>query len=128
MGESPLNAVFFAVPSIINCSHFLRSTFLDFTFILESVADNRAPPVTEVIPDEANDVSEDGIEVVKEAKINEAEITSDAQFKEYATALLKKAFGADYDEAKAMGVVDGLTAKYDGDYGAMVGALQSSIG
>ena len=63
-----------------------------------------------------------------ESVVAEAEITSDDQFKEYATALLKKAFGADYDEAKAMEVVDGLTAKYDGDYGAMVGALQSSIG
>jgi len=65
---------------------------------------------------------------IDESVVNEAEITSDDQFKEYATALLKKAFGADYDEAKAMEVVDGLTAKYDGDYGAMVGALQSSIG
>ena len=65
---------------------------------------------------------------VYESVVAEAEITSDDQFKEYATALLKKAFGADYDEAKAMEVVDGLTAKYDGDYGAMVGALQSSIG
>ena len=65
---------------------------------------------------------------VYESVVAEAEITSDDQFKEYATALLKKAFGADYDEAKAMEVVDSLTAKYDGDYGAMVGALQSSIG
>jgi len=86
--------------------------------------------VTEVIPDEANGVSEDGIEIplVKEAKINEEDITSDDQFKEYATALLKKAFGDDYDEAKAMEVVDGLISKHDGDYGAMIGALQSSIG
>ena len=86
--------------------------------------------VTEVIPDEANDVSEDGIEIplVKEANVNEEDITSDDQFKEYATAILKKAFGADYDEAKATDVIDGLISKHDGDYGAMVGALQSTMG
>jgi hypothetical protein len=86
--------------------------------------------VTTVIPDEANSVSEDGIEIplVKEAKINEEDITSDDQFKEYATAILKKAFGADFDEAKATDVIDGLISKHDGDYGAMVGALQSSMG
>ena len=103
--------------------------------------------VTEVIPDEANDVSEDGIEIplVKEEvfaddsiadkfrkiaanKLNEAEITSDDQFKEYAMKMLKDAFGADFDETKATEVADGLIKKYDGDYGAMVGALQSSMG
>ena len=86
--------------------------------------------ITKVIPDEANDVSEDGIEIplVKEAKINEEDITSDDQFKEYAMKMLKDAFGADFDEAKATDVADGLIKKYDGDYGAMVGALQSTMG
>ena len=108
--------------------------------------------VTEVIPDEANDVSEDGIEIplVKEeeevladdsiaekfrkiatnklGKVNEADITSDDQFKEYAMKMLKDAFGADFDEAKATETADGLISKYDGDYGAMVGALQSTMG
>jgi len=106
--------------------------------------------VTEVIPDEANDVSEDGIEIplVKEevfaddsiaekfrkiainklGKVNEADITSDDQFKEYAMKMLKDAFGADFDETKATEVADGLISKYDEDYGAMVGALQSTMG
>ena len=106
--------------------------------------------VTEVIPDEANDVSEDGIEIplVKEevfaddsiadkfrkiatnklGKVNEAEITSADQFKEYAMKMLKDAFGADFDEAKATEVADGLISKYGEDYGAMVGALQSTMG
>ena len=106
--------------------------------------------VTEVIPDEANDVSEDGIEIplVKEevfaddsiadkfrkiatnklGKVNEAEITSADQFKEYAMKMLKDAFGADFDEAKATDVADGLISKYGEDYGAMVGALQSTMG
>jgi hypothetical protein len=86
--------------------------------------------ITKVIPDEANDVSEDGIEIplVKEAKINEEDITSDDQFKEYAMKMLKDAFGDDFDEAKATDVADGLIKKYAGDYGAMVGALQSTMG
>ena len=106
--------------------------------------------VTEVIPDEANDVSEDGIEIplVKEevladdsiaekfrkiainklGKVNEADITSDDQFKEYAMKMLKDAFGADFDETKATEVADGLISKYGEDYGAMVGALQSTMG
>jgi len=66
--------------------------------------------------------------VVVESTINEKDITSDEQFKEYAEAMLKKAFGDDYDEDKAQDVVDGLISKYSGDYGAMVGALQSSMG
>ena len=65
---------------------------------------------------------------LKESVVNEEDITSDDQFKEYATAILKKAFGADFDEAKATEVIDGLISKHDGDYGAMVGALQSSLG
>ena len=106
--------------------------------------------VTEVIPDEANDVSEDGIEIplVKEevfaddsiadkfrkiatnklGKVNEAEIKSADEFKEYAMKMLKDAFGADFDEAKATEVADGLISKYGEDYGAMVGALQSTMG
>ena len=105
--------------------------------------------VTEVIPDEANDVSKDGIEIplVKEEVleddsiaekfrkiaintfgVNEAEITSDEQFKDYATNLLKDAFGDDYDEKKATSVIDGLISTHKEDYGAMVGALQSSMG
>jgi hypothetical protein len=86
--------------------------------------------ITKVIPDEANDVSEDGIEIplVKEAKLNEEDITSDDQFKEYAMKMLKDAFGADFDEAVATKTADGLIKKYAGDYGAMVGALQSTMG
>ena len=104
--------------------------------------------ITEVIPDEAND-PKDAIEIplVKEEeevfaddsiaekfrkiaanKLNEADITSDDQFKEYAMKMLKDAFGADFDEAKATDVADGLIKKYSGDYGAMVGALQSTMG
>lgn len=64
---------------------------------------------------------------VQESVVNEAEIKSDDEFKEYAFTVLQKAFGNDFDESKAEEVVDGLISKYSGDYGAMVGALQSSL-
>jgi hypothetical protein len=83
--------------------------------------------ITDVVKGEGDDIA-DGTEVVKEAKVAEKEITNDADFKDYAFAILKDAHGDKFDEAKAMEVVDGLKDKYKGDYGAMVGALQSSMG
>jgi hypothetical protein len=65
---------------------------------------------------------------VAESVVNEAEVKSDDEFKEYAMTVLKKAFGADFDEAKAEEVVDGILKKCDGDYGAAVGMLTSSLG
>ncbi|NND24131.1 MAG: hypothetical protein HKN86_05490 [Acidimicrobiia bacterium] len=67
-------------------------------------------------------------EYIEESVVNEAEVTSDEEFKEYAFSVLQKAFGDDFDEAKAQEVVDGLISKNSGDYGAMVGALKSSLG
>ena len=45
-----------------------------------------------------------------------------------AGAILKDAFGDDFDETKATETADGLLKKYGEDYGAMVGALQSTMG
>jgi len=67
-------------------------------------------------------------ESVNESTITEAEIKSDEEFQEYAFTVLKKAFGDDFDEAKAQEVVDGILKKCDGDYGACVGMLTSSLG
>ena len=105
--------------------------------------------ITEVVPDEAND-PKDATVVVKEeeevlpddsiaekfrkiaankiGKLNEKEIKSADEFKEYAMAILKDAFGEDFDEEKATKTADGLLDKYGEDYGAMVGALQSTMG
>ena len=66
--------------------------------------------------------------IVIEAKINEEDINSDDQFKEYAMTVLKGAFKDDFDEAKANDVIDGILGKVDGDYGAAVGMLTSSLG
>ena len=65
---------------------------------------------------------------IKESAVTEAEVKSDDDFKEYAFAVLQKAFGDKFDEEKAQEIVDGLISKHEGDYGAMVGALQSSLG
>jgi hypothetical protein len=65
---------------------------------------------------------------IKESVVNEAEIKSDDEFKEYAFTVLKKAFGDDFDEAKGQEIVDGILSKSDGDYGAAVGMLTSSLG
>ena len=69
-----------------------------------------------------------GITATFESIVNEAEVSSDDEFKEYAMAVLKKAFGDDFDEAKAGEVVDGILKKCGDDYGAAVGMLTSSLG
>jgi hypothetical protein len=71
------------------------------------------------------DVEEHG---VKESEVNEAEVKSDADFKEYAEKVLKKAHGDKYDEAKAAKTIEGILKKADGDYGAAVGIINSSLG
>lgn len=73
--------------------------------------------------DRAEEIEDDGIEMA-----NEAEIKSDDEFKEYAFTVLQKAFGEDFDEAKAQEVVDGILGKVDGDYGKAAGILQASLG
>jgi hypothetical protein len=78
---------------------------------------------------EADAMKAEESEEVDEAKVVEGdEIKSDKEFDDYADTLLKKAHPDDYDEAIAKKVKDGLKKKYDGDYGAMVGALSSGFG
>jgi len=67
-------------------------------------------------------------DTVEAPEVNEAEVKSDEDFKEYAFAVLGKAFGDKFDEEKAQEVVDGLLSKHGEDYGAAVGALTSSLG
>jgi uncharacterized protein with PIN domain len=69
-----------------------------------------------------------GITATFESIVNEAEVSSDGEFKEYAMSVLKKAFGDDFDEAKAGEVVDGILKKCGDDYGAAIGMLTSSLG
>lgn len=67
-------------------------------------------------------------DIFNESVVTEAEIKSDDEFKEYAFTVLQKAFGEDFDEAKAQEVVDGILGKADGDYGKAAGILQASLG
>ena len=67
-------------------------------------------------------------DTVEAPEVNEAEVKSDEDFKEYAFTVLGKAFGDKFDEEKAQEVVDGLLSKHGEDYGAAVGALTSSLG
>ena len=61
-------------------------------------------------------------------EFNEEDIKSDDQFKEYAITVLKDAFKDEFDEDKANDVIKGILAKVDGDYGAAIGMLTSSLG
>ena len=61
-------------------------------------------------------------------EFNEEDIKSDDQFKEYAMTVLKDAFKDEFDEAKANDVIKGILGKVDGDYGAAIGMLTSSLG
>jgi len=63
-----------------------------------------------------------------ENEVNEAEVKSADEFKEYAFTVLKKAFGDDFDEDKAQETIDGILSKAKEDYGVAVGMLQSSLG
>ena len=66
------------------------------------------------------------IEVLE--SVNEAEVKTEAEFKEYAQKVLKKAHPDDFDEDKANKTIDGILKKADGDFGAAVGILTSSLG
>lgn len=80
---------------------------------------------------ESEEVTEETTEEVTEEtteEVTEAEVKTEEDFREYATTVLKKAFGDEYDEAKATEVIDGILAKCDGDHSKCVGMLQSSLG
>jgi len=68
------------------------------------------------------------VHLYNESVVTEGEIKSDEEFQEYAFTVLKKAFGDDFDETKGQEIVDGILKSSDGDYGAAVGMLTSSLG
>jgi len=71
---------------------------------------------------------EDANKPIHESLLNEADVKSDADFKEYAQNILKKAHKDDYDEKKADATINGILKKADGDYGKAVGILNNSLG
>lgn len=76
----------------------------------------------------AIELAKEELGVDEAIEINEEDIKTEEQFREYATEVLKKAHGEEYDEAKAKETIDGIVAKVDGDFGAAVGMLTSSLG
>jgi len=77
--------------------------------------------------EETYDSEAEEVEEETDAEVSEAEVKSDEEFSEYAMAVLKKAFGSEFDEAKAQETVDGILSKADGDYGAAIGMLTSGL-
>ena len=74
------------------------------------------------------DAVEDYIEKNKlDESVNEKEIKSEDEFREYAQVVLKNAHGNDYDESIAKETIDGILAKAKDDFGAAVGMLTSSL-
>lgn len=78
--------------------------------------------------DMAIKLAKEELGVDESIEINEEDIKTEEQFREYAIEVLKKAHGEDYDEAKAKETIDGIVAKVDGDFGAAIGMLTSSLG
>ena len=74
-------------------------------------------------PEESEDESDVHATVVVEKKI-----TSEKDFEEYAMEIMKRAHPDNFDQEIADKVVADLKDKYKGDFGAMVGALQSGMG
>ena len=74
-------------------------------------------------PETSEDETDEHGEVVVEK-----EITNEKDFEEYAMEIMKQAHPDDFDEEIATKVVADLKAKYKGDFGKMVGALQSGMG
>lgn len=68
------------------------------------------------------------VQVMESEEVTEAEVSTIEDFQEYATTVLQKAFGDEFDKEKAQKVIDGILAKSDGDYGKAVGILTSSLG
>jgi hypothetical protein len=62
-----------------------------------------------------------------ETMINEEDIKSDDDFREYVNTILKQQHPDDFDADKAKDVADGLLSKKKGnDYGALIGMLNKS--
>lgn len=83
---------------------------------------------TKLYYDMAIKLAKEELGVDESVEINEEDIKTEEQFREYAIEVLKKAHGEDYDEAKAKETIDGIVAKVDGDFGAAIGMLTSGLG
>lgn len=73
------------------------------------------------------EVEEDKEDKTNSNTMNESEIKSDEQFKEYAMNILKKAHPDDFNEEEANKTIEDLLKDHNGDYGAAIGALNNGL-
>lgn len=111
------------ISSLNDLTEDQKDEFMNNLFTSEKIDD--------VEEDRAEDIEDEEValgepKALESKEVSEGEIASDGAFKKYAENLLKKAFGDDFDAEKAEDVITGLIKKYD-DYGAMIGAIQSSL-
>lgn len=72
-------------------------------------------------------VEESEVIKIDESIVNEKDVTSDEDFKEYATELLKAKHKDEFNQEEADKTINGLLAdKGDKSYGELVGILQNS--
>ena len=94
---------------------------------LNAMAKDYDYPVEDAIRATVAAIKKLGYEKLVESKVNEAEVKSDEEFKEYATEVLKQAHGKDFDQAKADKAIEGILKKAGSDYGAAIGMLTSGL-
>lgn len=72
------------------------------------------------------------LEVNEELMVNEGEVSSEEDFREYAENKFKEVFGDDLDEEEMNNTIEGILndnkdAVEDGDWGKLVGILNKSF-
>jgi primase-polymerase (primpol)-like protein len=94
---------------------------------LNAMAKDYDYPVEDAIRATVAAIKKLGYEKLVEGKVYEADVKSDADFKEYATEVLKQAHGKDFDQSKADKAIEGILKKAGSDYGAAIGMLTSGL-
>jgi hypothetical protein len=113
-GTSNVSVENAAIDKLVKATGITQANFTVHGFVRKGEWDKDDTPVLE--------------SYVNEAVIKEEDVKSEADFKEYAMAVLKKAHPDDFDKDKANDTINGILKKCDGDYGAAIGMLTSSLG
>ena len=108
-----------------------KTNIQDTDDIIEDISEETLLSLDETLEQdqETSEIAEGNCEGSKEDEsMEEAEVSSDEEFMEYAKSVLKAAHGDKYDEEKATATAEGILKKADGDYGAAIGMLTSGLG
>jgi len=110
-------------------NNFKQWALVTSTMVTPNTNNKKLNEVINKIEKEKEDVSVKMIKILEYlGTLNEAKVTSNKDFEEYANTVLKKAFGDKFDQKIADKMVKDLQDKYKDDFGAMVGALTSGLG